>query len=153
MPAPTVATDLFQAVDIERVEAPEVALGGVFFDLVAQRGELGLGQVARALVVDARVCEDGLGRRRVDAEDVLQRGLDALRVGDLDPGDTGGDDVEGAAASGGRGGDGGAGGAGGELLEGWKKREKKEKRRGEVERERRTTTATTAEEEENSSAR
>ena len=102
MPAPAVAADLLEAVDVERVEAAQVALGRVLLDLVAQGRQLGLGQVARALVVDVRVGEDGLGGGRADAEDVLQRGLAALGVGYIDSGDTGGDDVEGAAA--GRGG-------------------------------------------------
>ena len=127
MPATAVAPDLFQAVDVERVEAAEVALGGVLLDLVTQRRELGLGQVARALVVDVRVGEDGLGGGRADAEDVLQGGLDALGVGDLYPGHTGGDDVEGAAA--GRGGAGrGDGGAGGELRREGRLRGGKKKR-------------------------
>lgn len=115
MPAPAVAANLLEPVDVERVEAAQVPFGRVLLDLVAQSRQLGLAQLARALVVDARVREDGFGRRRADAENVLEGSLDALGVGDLDAGNAGGDDVEGAAAGGSRGGGDGRAGARGEL--------------------------------------
>jgi hypothetical protein len=48
-----VALDLLEALDVERVEAAQVALNRVLLHLVAQARQLLLAQLARPLVLDA----------------------------------------------------------------------------------------------------
>ena len=48
-----VALDLFQALDVEGIESPEVSLDGVFLHLVTQLRQLILRQLPRPLVLNA----------------------------------------------------------------------------------------------------
>ena len=122
MSAAAVTPDFFQALDVEGVEAAQVALHRVLLHLLTQRRQLLLRQLPRPLVLDGlairkdawadleqlmdrgcpghivwcmlqhaasmnndayRVRQDGLGRGRANAEDVLEGELNALLVGDV----------------------------------------------------------------------
>ena len=57
--AAAVALDLFEALDVEHHVATQVTLGGVLVHLLTQLGQLLLGEVPRALVVDVLHCIGG----------------------------------------------------------------------------------------------
>src|SRR5690606_35255569 len=82
--------DLHLALDVLRDLAAQVALDlDVLVDVGAEASDLVIGEVAHTgIEVDVGGRADLLRGRPPDADDVGERGLDALLAGDVDAGDT-----------------------------------------------------------------
>ena len=86
MPDPLVAADLDLSADVGLHLAAQIALDAqVALDVVAESGEILVGQVLRAKVaIDAGGGEDLQGPGAPDPEDVGERDLEPLLAGEVD---------------------------------------------------------------------